>query len=432
MSCGRAALVLATLGTLAALWAPAWAQAHQSHCTLRHRIPGKARREIMRKFEAERHAGAGGIRGRKAWIRCGSEVIALAPIVPPPKGKGHCRKIDNTCLAYQDDSVWRRYGKGDWELLGGFLACEEFPPSERRRFFDAGLCAKLGRALRFDRRPARLPGQADSPGPVSIFVSSRTSSRPCGSVAIDYTPVPGEHYSRMYIKAPWSIRCARARAVMRRYHDDHGPCSGSSCYRSYADGWGCSSVTPGQWPVIQECLRGRLRVLGYVKSKIKGPRRHLQAAVRGRRGGALRLSPTGLGPLRFGMDAEAAERALGNAISVEDGINGCSFWTLPGVGAGGQLIARQGRLSYILLFERGTATTRGIRVGDGLGRLRHRYRGKLHRGRTASLGYAQERLFVTRHEHGAAYEIEFDIVHGRVAFISAATKHVIETFGECA
>jgi hypothetical protein len=147
---------------------------------------------------------------------------------------------------------------------------------------------------------------------------------------------------------------------------------------------------------------------------------------------ALRLSPTGLGPLRFGMDAQAAEQALGRAISVEEGINGCSFWSLPGAGASGQLIARQGHLSYILLFKRGTATSRGIKVGDGLTRLRHRYRGKLHPDRTASLGYAEQRLFVTEHEGGAAYEIEFDIVHGRVAFISAATKHVIETFGECA
>lgn len=132
------------------------------------------------------------------------------------------------------------------------------------------------------------------------------------------------------------------------------------------------------------------------------------------------------------MDSQAAERALGQAISVEEGINGCSFWTLPGTGTNGQLIARHGRLSYILLFKRGTATTRGIKVGDGLTRLHHRYRGKLHQGRTASLGYAEQRLFVTQREGGAAYEIEFDIVHERVAFISAATKHVIETFGECA
>ena len=106
--------------------------------------------------------------------------------------------------------------------------------------------------------------------------------------------------------------------------------------------------------------------------------------------------------------------------------------TVPEVRAGSQLIALHGRLSYILLFKRGTATTRGIRVGDGLRRLRHHYRGKLHPGRTASLGYAEQRLFVTQHVGDATYEIEFDIVHRRVAFISAATKHVIETFGECA
>lgn len=154
------------------------------------------------------------------------------------------------------------------------------------------------------------------------------------------------------------------------------------------------------------------------------------SAARRRR--AVRLSPFGLGRVHFGMNAFAAGRALGKPISVEDGINDCSFWTLPKRKVSGQLIALRGRLSYILLFKRGTATTRGVRVGDGLSRLRHRYRGKLHRGRTASLGYAEQRLFVTKHERATAYEIEFDIAHRRVAFISAGTKHVIETFGECA
>ena len=66
----------------------------------------------------------------------------------------------------------------------------------------------------------------------------------CRSIAIDYTPTPGEHYSRMYIKAPPSIHCPRARSHMRRHRDDHRPCDDSSCNR----------------------------VLGFVKSKIKGPR----------------------------------------------------------------------------------------------------------------------------------------------------------------
>jgi hypothetical protein len=37
------------------------------------------------------------------------------------------------------------------------------------------------------------------------------------------------------------------------------PSGGSSCYRTYGDGWTCDAVTPGQWPVIQECYRGRAR-----------------------------------------------------------------------------------------------------------------------------------------------------------------------------
>jgi hypothetical protein len=152
-----------------------------------------------------------------------------------------------------------------------------------------------------------------------------------------------------------------------------------------------------------------------------------------RRGAAaLRLSPEGLGPIHFGMTSTAAEAAAGQRISVEDGVYGCSFWSLPGAGSGDQLIARNGRLFYAILFKRGTATTRGIKIGDGLRRLRHRYRGKLRDGRTASLGYAEQHLFVTEHQGGAIYELEFDIVRGRIAFISAATKHVIETFGECA
>ena len=144
---------------------------------------------------------------------------------------------------------------------------------------------------------------------------------------------------------------------------------------------------------------------------------------------APRLSPEGLGPVHFGMDLDQAEAALGSPVGADPGINGCSFWTLPGRA---QAIAFGGQLGYILLFERGTKTTRGIEVGDGLARLRHRYRGQLHSGRSASLGAADLRLFADSHHRGATYELEFDIVGGKVILISAGTKHTIETFGECA
>ena len=142
-----------------------------------------------------------------------------------------------------------------------------------------------------------------------------------------------------------------------------------------------------------------------------------------------RLSPEGFGPVHFGMNRDQAEAALGAPIEVDPGINGCSFWTLSDGVSG---TAFGGRLGYILLSESGPRTTRNIKVGDGLARLRHRYRGRLHNGRSASLGAADLHLFTSEHLRGAAYEIEFDISGGRVTFISAGTRHTIETFGECA
>jgi hypothetical protein len=142
-----------------------------------------------------------------------------------------------------------------------------------------------------------------------------------------------------------------------------------------------------------------------------------------------RLAPTGLGRVHFGMDRDRAEASLGAPIAEEPGINGCSFWDLPGGVTGTSF---HGRLGYILLAERGPRTTRGIEVGDGLTRLRHRYRGRLHGGRSGSLGAADLRLFTSDRTGGANYEIEFDVSGGKVAFISAGTRHTIETFGECA
>src|ERR1700761_1626734 len=72
---------------------------------------------------------------------------------------------------------------------------------------------------------------------------------------------------------------------------------------------------------------------------------------------APRLSPEGIGPVRFGMNVDQAEAALGSPVDAEPGINDCTFWTFPG---GAQGIAFGGRLGYISLFRRGTKTTRGI------------------------------------------------------------------------
>lgn len=55
---------------------------------------------------------------------------------------------------------------------------------------------------------------------------------------------------------------------------------------------------------------------------------------------------------------------------------------MPGLAGGAQVIARGGRLAYILFYESGPKTTRGIKVGDGLARLR----GHLHQGRSTASG----------------------------------------------
>jgi hypothetical protein len=152
----------------------------------------------------------------------------------------------------------------------------------------------------------------------------------------------------------------------------------------------------------------------------------------GARTTSLRLSPSGVGPVRFGMDARQAAAALGVNVEADPGINGCSFWPLPGLPNGAQMIAFHGRVAYAEIYRRGPKTTRGITVGDDIKRLRHRYRGRLHGGRSASLGAAETRLFASEVRGDVTYELEFDIWHARVAHIGAGTRRTIETFGECA
>ena len=146
----------------------------------------------------------------------------------------------------------------------------------------------------------------------------------------------------------------------------------------------------------------------------------------------LRLSPLGVGPVRFGMSAAQAGSTLHARVKVSRGVSGCSFWTVSGFAAQrGQLIAFGGRLSYAIIYGRGPSTTRRTRVGDTIAQLRHRYR-HLRHGKSGSLGAADERLFADQRSAGRTYTIEFDIVRGKVAFISAGSRRTIETFGECA
>jgi len=98
------------------------------------------------------------------------------------------------------------------------------------------------------------------------------TSTPCGSLPIDYTPLSGEHYSRMYVRGPLSISCGKAKSLLRRYQHHHSTCTDSGCTIPYPDGWTCRTATPGEWPKIMACEKGEATVEAHVKSKIKGPR----------------------------------------------------------------------------------------------------------------------------------------------------------------
>jgi hypothetical protein len=48
------------------------------------------------------------------------------------------------------------------------------------------------------------------------------------------------------------------------------------------------------------------------------------------------------------------------------------------------------------------------------------------------LSLAPTSLFMDERRRGKIYTMEFDINHHDISFISAARRHVIQTFGECA
>ena len=98
------------------------------------------------------------------------------------------------------------------------------------------------------------------------------SKTPCGSLPINYTPLPGEHYSRMYLRAPLSVTCGKAKSLLRRYQHHHSGCDDSGCTVSYPDGWTCYTPPPGEWPWIMTCERGYEKIEAHVDSKIKSPR----------------------------------------------------------------------------------------------------------------------------------------------------------------
>jgi len=144
------------------------------------------------------------------------------------------------------------------------------------------------------------------------------------------------------------------------------------------------------------------------------------------------LSPSGIGPIRFGMTLAEGTAAADLPVTSVPGINGCSEWRIQGLGTGLELVAFGGRLEYALAYSSAIATTRGVRVGDSVARLRRQYRGMLRQGRSGSLGGQQERVFSDERIGTRTFTLEFSLAAHRVSSIAAGSRHTIETFGECA
>jgi len=93
-----------------------------------------------------------------------------------------------------------------------------------------------------------------------------------------------------------------------------------------------------------------------------------------------RITELGIGPVRIGMTAAQAEQAAGHQVQIGIDINlGCRSDTIGPHGYGLSTLTRNGRIATMFVGRRGLATSRGIRVGDSVGKLRRAYRSTVHR-----------------------------------------------------
>jgi hypothetical protein len=149
---------------------------------------------------------------------------------------------------------------------------------------------------------------------------------------------------------------------------------------------------------------------------------------------APRLAPDRLGPLRFGMTAEDMTTALGQPVTRQPGAYGCSTFTVPGIEEDAQLLAIRGpRLQLVMVYARGIPTTRDVRVGDSLRKLRGRYGSRLKPAAAGnSLSAADAYYSVTRRRGRATYVLRFTVFNSRVSFMDAGRRSDVLGFGECA
>jgi hypothetical protein len=156
------------------------------------------------------------------------------------------------------------------------------------------------------------------------------------------------------------------------------------------------------------------------------------AAASGLKGA--RLSPVGLGALRFGMTPAQASSALGTSIGVQSHTYACGFWSTPGLPRGAVSLISFGKAEHLTVAWAGPKlrTTRGIAIGDRAAKLHRKYPHGLRHGKAEDLGGADDHLFFDRRRGGKTYTLMFSMYRGRVSGISAGLKHTVRSLGECA
>lgn len=95
--------------------------------------------------------------------------------------------------------------------------------------------------------------------------------------------------------------------------------------------------------------------------------------------GALRVTISGIGPLRAGVSVTEASSLLGAALAVQDDSDptACGYLLWPGGPAGVSVMVDSQRIARVEVRSGTTATLEGARIGDSDQRIRRLYAGRV-------------------------------------------------------
>lgn len=137
------------------------------------------------------------------------------------------------------------------------------------------------------------------------------------------------------------------------------------------------------------------------------------------------LGPDGLGEIRIGMTVGEVQRATGRGmVRDEFGFPQCQSWTLEGAPSGLGITTDDGKVARIDISNRRWTTTRGIRIGDGAGKVKQRYGVQ-----TRPHAYTRGHYLVTRGKHRLVFETSSS---GKVTRFRAGRRPHVEYVEGCA